>query len=72
MKDHKNMCPIKTRHEKSRRIIYEFSYKMGVLHEKRCKQKYNMISLDYHFTEEGHHIRRQKYWFELIMDKPPL
>jgi hypothetical protein len=36
MKDQKNMCPIKTRHEKSRRIIYEFSYKMGVLHEKRC------------------------------------
>lgn len=50
MKDQKNMCPIKTRHEKSRRIIYEFSYKMGVLHEKRCKQKNNMISLDYHFT----------------------
>jgi hypothetical protein len=23
--------------EKSRRIIYEFSYKMGVLNEKRCK-----------------------------------
>ena len=26
----------KTRHEKSRRIIYKFSYKMGVLNEKRC------------------------------------
>jgi hypothetical protein len=26
----------KTIHEKSRRIIYEFSYKMGVLNEKRC------------------------------------
>ena len=36
------------------------------------KQKYKMISLDYHFTEEGNHIRTQKYWFELIMDKPPL
>jgi hypothetical protein len=36
------------------------------------KLKYNMISLDYHFTEEGKHIRTQKYCFELIMDKPPL
>jgi hypothetical protein len=37
MKDKKNMYPRKTRHEKSRRIIYErFSYKMGVLNEKRC------------------------------------
>ena len=36
------------------------------------KQKYNMISLDYHFTEEGNHIRTQKYCFELIMNKPPL
>jgi len=36
------------------------------------KQKYNMVSLDYHFTEEGNHIRTQKYRFELIMDKPPL
>ena len=32
------MYPIKTIHEKSRRIIYEFSYKMGVLNEKRCKR----------------------------------
>ena len=33
-----NMYPRKTRHEKSRRIIYKkFSYKMGVLNEKRCK-----------------------------------
>ena len=39
MKDKKNMYPRKTRHEKSRRIIYEFSYKMGVLNEKRCKIK---------------------------------
>jgi hypothetical protein len=31
------MYPRKTIHEKSRRIIYEFSYKMGVLNEKRCK-----------------------------------
>ena len=38
MKDQKNMYPIKTRHEKSRRIIYEFSYKMGVLNEKRCNR----------------------------------
>jgi hypothetical protein len=37
MKDQKNMYPRKTIHEKSRRIIYEFSYKMGVLNEKRCK-----------------------------------
>ena len=32
----KNMYSRKTRHEKSRRIIYKFSYKMGVLNEKRC------------------------------------
>jgi hypothetical protein len=38
MKDQKNMYPRKTIHEKSRRIIYEFSYKMGVLNEKRCKR----------------------------------
>ena len=30
------------------------------------KQKYKMVSLDYHFTEEGNHIRTQKYCFELI------
>ena len=36
------------------------------------KQKYNMVSLDYHFTEDGNHIRTQKYCFELIMNKPPL
>lgn len=30
------------------------------------KKKYNMISLDYHFTQEGNHIRTQKYCFELI------
>ena len=30
------------------------------------KTKYKMISLDYHFTEEGNHIRTQKYCFELI------
>ena len=29
MKDQKNMYPRKTRHEKSKKIIYEFSYKMG-------------------------------------------
>ena len=29
------------------------------------KQKYNMVSLDYHFTEEGNHIRTQKYCFSL-------
>lgn len=27
------------------------------------KQKYNMVSLDYHFTEDGNHIRTQKYQF---------
>jgi hypothetical protein len=36
-KHQKNMYPRKTRHEKSRGIIYEFSYKMSVLNEKRCK-----------------------------------
>ena len=25
------------------------------------KKKYNMVSLDYHFTENGKHIRTQKY-----------
>ena len=40
MKDQKNMYPRKTRHEKTRRIIYKwFSYKMGVLNEKRCKEE---------------------------------
>ena len=29
------------------------------------KQKYDMVSLDYHFTEEGNHIRTQKYCFSL-------
>lgn len=29
------------------------------------KKKYNMISLDYHFTENGNNIRTQKYYFEL-------
>ena len=39
MKDQKNMYLIKTRHEKSRRTIYEyFSYKMGVLNEKMCNK----------------------------------
>jgi hypothetical protein len=27
--------------------------------------KYSMVSLDYHFTEEGTHIRTQKYIFNL-------
>ena len=30
------------------------------------KKKYNFVSLDYHFTEEGKYIRTQKYCFELI------
>jgi hypothetical protein len=30
------------------------------------KMKYRMISLDYHFTEEGNHVRTQKYVFQLI------
>jgi len=38
MKDQKNIYPRKIRHEKLRKIIYEFSYKMGVLNEKRCKK----------------------------------
>ena len=28
------------------------------------KKKYNIISLDHHFTENGKHIRTQKYFFE--------
>ena len=31
------------------------------------KSKYNMISLDYHFTENGKHIRTQLYLFEIIL-----
>jgi hypothetical protein len=30
------MYPIKIRDEKSKRIIYEFSFKMDVLNEKMC------------------------------------
>jgi hypothetical protein len=30
------------------------------------KKKYNIVSLDYHFTEDGNHIRTQKYCFELF------
>jgi hypothetical protein len=30
---------------------------------KHLIKKYNMVSLDYHFTVEGQHIRRQKYCF---------
>ena len=29
------------------------------------KKRYNMVSLDYHFTEDGNHFRTQKYCFEL-------
>ena len=42
MKDQKNIYPRKIIHEKSRRIIYKFSYKMGVLNDKRCKILANM------------------------------
>ena len=28
------------------------------------KKKYNVVSLDYHFTEDGNYIRTQKYFFE--------
>jgi len=31
------------------------------------KSKYNMVSLDYHFTEDGNHIRTQKYCFDKII-----
>jgi hypothetical protein len=31
------------------------------------KKKYNIISLDYHFTEYGTHIRTQKYCFDKII-----
>ena len=31
------------------------------------KLKYNMVSLDYHFTEDGNHIRTQKYCFDKII-----
>lgn len=30
------------------------------------KMKYSMVSLDYHFTEEGNYIRTQKYCFQII------
>jgi hypothetical protein len=30
------------------------------------KKKYNMVSLDYHFTEDGNHIRTQKYCFTIL------
>jgi hypothetical protein len=30
------------------------------------KSKYKMVSLDYHFTEDGNHIRTQKYMFNLL------
>jgi len=48
------MYPRKTRHEKSRRIIYEFSYKMGVLNEKRCKKnkKLNLQEIINLFNEK--------------------
>ena len=36
------------------------------------KKKYNMVNLDYHFTEDKKYIRTYKYCFELIMNKPPL
>jgi hypothetical protein len=39
MNDLKNMYSIKITHEKSWRRMYEFSYKMGVLNEKRCNKK---------------------------------
>jgi hypothetical protein len=32
--------------------------------KKLTKTKYNMASLDYHFTENGKHIRRQMYNFK--------
>jgi hypothetical protein len=31
------------------------------------KKKYNMVSLDYHFTKDGNHIRTQKYCFDKII-----
>ena len=30
---------------------------------KHLIKKYNMVSLDYHFTKDGNHIRTQKYCF---------
>ena len=51
MKDQKNMYQRKTRHEKSRRIIYKFSYKMGVLNEKRCKNIGNAFVFELEFTK---------------------
>jgi len=47
LKDPKNIYPRKTIHEKSRRIIYEFSYKMGVLNEKGCKKNKLMKRIVY-------------------------
>ena len=46
MKYQKNIYPSKTIHEKSRRIIYKFSYKMGVFNEKRCKSLFVKIVKD--------------------------
>ena len=31
------------------------------------KPRYNMISLDYHFTENGKHIRTQYYSFTILL-----
>ena len=31
------------------------------------KPKYNIVSLDYHFTEDGNHIRTQKYVFQPLI-----
>ena len=58
-----NMYPIKTRHEKSRRIIYKFSYKMGVLNEKRCKiLLIKIINKDYNVGCLVHERKRLLVW----------
>ena len=31
------------------------------------KTRYNMVSLDYHFTENGKHIRTQYYSFTILL-----
>jgi len=43
-------------------IIYLYIYELSII-KHLIKLKYNVVSLDYHFTEDGNHIRTQKYCF---------
>ena len=62
------MYPRKTKHAKSRRIIYKFSYKMGVLNEKRCKKRYNIDEKD--ITTYRHYLYNVIKIKELMDDLP--